>query len=81
MTGPAGMATGTELLCPARRRHVMASVYRNMEDGALFIRGIVLSGDAPRNVQCPACGRAYPVDPAAVRNAVSEGLRRYAVPR
>lgn len=81
MTGLAGMAAGTMLLCPARpRRHVMGDVFRTA-DGVLFIRGFVLSGDAPGDVQCLACGRSWPVDPAAARNAVSEGVRRYAVPR
>lgn len=81
MTGLAGMAAGTMLLCPARpRRHVMADVYRTA-DGVLFIRSFVLSGSTPGYVQCLACGRSYLVDPTAVRNAVSEGLRRYAVPR
>lgn len=81
MTGPAGMAVGTDLLCPARRRHVMASVYRNLDDGALFVRGLVLSGDTPRRVRCPSCGRTYLVDPAAVRRAVREGHARYKLPR
>lgn len=81
MTGPTGMAVGTDLLCPARRRHVMASVYRNLDDGALFIRGWVLSTDTPRRVQCPSCRRSYLVDPAAVRRAVQEGHAQYALPR
>jgi hypothetical protein len=58
----------------------MADVFRTA-DGVLFIRSFVLSGDAPGYVQCLACGRAYPVDPAAVRRAVLEGQRRYALPR
>jgi hypothetical protein len=81
MTGPAGMAVGTDLLCPARRRHIMASVYRNLDDGALFVRGWVLSGDTPRRVRCPTCGRTYLVDPAAVRRAVREGHAKYKLPR
>jgi hypothetical protein len=80
MTGPAGMAVGTNLLCPARRRHVMASVYRDI-GGALFIRSWVLGGDTPRRVLCPSCGRSYLVDPAAVRRAVQEGHAQYALPR
>jgi hypothetical protein len=81
MTGLAGMAVGTMLLCPARpRRHVMADVFRTA-DGVLFIRSFVLSGDAPGDVQCPACGRSYRVDPAAVRRAVREGHARYKLPR
>jgi hypothetical protein len=80
MTGPAGMAVGTDLLCPARRRHVMASVYRDL-DGALFVRGWVLSSDTPHRVRCPSCRRTYLVDPAAVRRAVQEGHAHYALPR
>lgn len=81
MTGPAGMATGTVLLCPARHRHVMASVFRDYRDGTLFAPGVALDSDALCDVQCRGCGRAYTVDPVALRHAVLEGQRRYAMPR
>ena len=77
----AGMATGTELACPARRgRHIMAAVYQTA-DGILFVPGLGPLSGTPRPVQCPACGIAYLVDPAAVRRAVLEGRRKYALPR
>jgi hypothetical protein len=72
MTGPAGMAV-TELRCP--RRHHMITVYRDYRDGTLFAARGAIDGDTPRDVPCLACGRSYPVNPAALRRAAWERRR------
>ena len=75
MTGPAGWAVPTRLLCDCRQ---VVGVYMQ-SDGSLFFPGVVGADGTAVSVRCRGCGRVGTVDMAKLRHAIAEQRRTFRI--